>query len=403
MLQTNKKFKLRILFSFVLIAAGIYLFKSTDTRERQVTVIQTSDIHSVVIGKKGGMLKLAAAVKKCIKENGGYDKCLLVDCGDLFQGTFEGAETKGQITVPIFNKIQFDAFIPGNHDFDFGRKSFIKLTEQLNCDIIAANLKVKNICSKIIPWKIYKKNGKKIAVIGMTNPNIDYWLWGKRYKGIKVVPIEKVLRKTLTEVLDRKPDFIILAAHQGLYQSKRYPKGSNLINIAWKFPQIDLILGAHSHKTIPGKLLAGRTVFVEPGAYAEYFSKIKINFKNTKKRISTRIVSTAAYKPIKMNNKINVLEKLKNSKLENISNKDRPVCNLIPFAMKRYAKTQAAICSISKNRNKLRIKNYGDLFKLIPYEDKVIVIYLTGQELKLLTKKYLEYIKNCKYKTLLIA
>ena len=208
----------------------------------KVFIFQTSDTHGHLNNKtpehSNGWLKLGSIMRREIRKTGGRNNCLLIDCGDTFQGTIEASEAKGDFTIPFMNSLGYDAFVPGNHDFDFGFNIFLNRISNLNADVLAANL-ITMVQSKkeILPWKIYIKNDVKIAVIGMTSPYLNYWLWGKDHKTYSVMSISETLKKVMPDVLKTKPDIIVLAIHHGLYNSKRFPGKDNFLrNVIKKYP-----------------------------------------------------------------------------------------------------------------------------------------------------------------------
>jgi 2',3'-cyclic-nucleotide 2'-phosphodiesterase (5'-nucleotidase family) len=405
MAQNTKK----IIFYILIIVSSItfslcYLSKSTNNT---ITIFQTTDIHAHITNSDSGMINLAHLLKNEVIANGGQYNCLLVDCGDLFQGTFEGAKTKGEITIPIFNNMHYDAFIPGNHDFDFGKKVFIENIEKLNCNILAGNLNIKNNSTDIYPWRSYIKNSKKIIIIGMTNPNLKYWLWGNRYKNITISSIEKSLKKIIPEVLASKPDLIILAVHQGLYQSKRYPNESDLKRIAKLYPQIDIILGGHSHTMYCGKIIGSNTVYIQAGHYGKYLAKISVTFKKNKKYITSELL------PVKNTKATNFPppfhKRLKNLTLKrdkNIiyRNRETNPGKIIVNIMKRTANTDIALYSIEKSKILNAKMNMNSIYKLVPYEDNIAIIYLTKNQLnKVIQEQYNYQKKYGNYKNIFVA
>ena len=399
--------KIKYLIASALIVVsltGFIIHYFTKSDSNTLTIFQTTDIHAHMNDKNGGILKLAGLLKEQVLANGGYKNCLLIDCGDLFQGTFEGTETKGEIVIPVFNSMRFDAFIPGNHDFDFGKNIFVRNSKELNCNISAANLSLKNTELAILPWKIYQKNEKRIAVIGMTNPNVKYWLWGDRYEGIEISPMEQVLKKIMPEVLRSNPDLIILAAHQGLYQAKRYPKGSNLKEIANKYPQIDIIFGGHSHTNQCGKILGGNTVYIQAGCHGKYLAKVGVFFKGRKKCITTELLPTIKSDNVsKIYNK--KLEDLKKQKLTKVNLKsNNNSIELITYLMQKTAKSDIAVSSSYKPKMLYEKITVIDIYKLVPYEDNIVKIYLTYEQLRKVIQEQYDYQKNHgKYKNLFVS
>lgn len=402
------KKQLTILISgTILIVIGLLFLLNDRENIHDITIIQTTDIHGHITSSGSRYSKLSKAIKYEIEKSGGLKNCLLIDCGDTFQGSYEAAKHKGSFIPRLLNDLNFNVFIPGNHDFDFGTEAFIKNISQLKCDIIAANLSIKNlpISIKIYPWKCYERNGKKIAVIGMTSPFLRYWLWGKRYQGIEVFPIKKTMFRVMPEVLKAKPDAIILAVHQGLYQSKRYPSGSDIKEIAEIFPHIDIILGGHSHQTYSGKMLSQNTMYIQAGHHGKYIAVIKLNFDNKNKTIfskldeikvdKSRIASKTDQKSKLSLKQIRFLSKLKPDEFTEYFVK------LISKIMKESSNTDIAFYFSRKIKlNNLNSSIKRIAYKIIPYEDNIVKINLTGNELKKFIKQQIEFNRKTKYKSL---
>ena len=389
------------LLAVVLVLFGIFLFIYNDsTSTRELTVIQTVDVHGEILNKDNSLLKQTKFIKRLVDKNGGYKNCLLIDCGDLFQGTFEAALTKGEIVIPVFNSIKYDCFIPGNHDFDFGKQQFIKLISMLNCSVLAANLKIISKTCQILPWKIFEKNNLKIAVIGATNQNLQFWEWGKQFDGIHIMSIEGAIKKILPEVVKQKPDIIILAVHQGMYQAKRYLKGNDIIDIAYKFPQIDLILGGHSHMTINGRMLNRNVMFTQAGARGHEVAEIKIKIKDNKKIIISKIINTENYNPKRINSKFNSLINDLIIKKTTRLGKSELIENSSLFTarvMQQVTDSDIAFVSMRKDKLKFNLSDNFDVYKLLPYEDTIVKIDLTGRQLKSVLQEIQKYSKTDKY------
>ena len=439
------------MFSFLSVAILSYhlffvnLLQQTPSK---VYIFQTSDIHGHLKNKptkhSNGWLKMGSIMRKEIQDVGGYDNCLLIDCGDTFQGTVEALESKGELAVLFMNSLKYDAFIPGNHDFDFGFNIFLDRISNLEADVIAANLIIeptnsskfyqkkpkviaknktigitpKNLrvlcgenkssfTKEIFPWKLYLKNNIKIAVIGMTSPYLKYWLWGNGHENYDVTSISVALEKIMPDVLKAKPEIIILASHHGLYNSKRFPGKDNFLrSIIKKYPQIDIVFGGHTHQIYPGEGLYNNGLYVQPGAYAEYFSKLEVEVDKSGKnppRIkielipvlstdkSDRELAGIAAETVKKSNLksrkiIGKTDRVINDK--GIPGVDNRICELFASAILNKVRVDAAMCTVIKSRHGLSGNiTYNDIFNICPYEDTIITLSLNYDELKKIIKE----------------
>lgn len=262
---------------------------------KKITILQTSDIHSRTgTDSLPGIRQLASALNYARNNAGGSGKCLLVDCGDILQGSFAGSASRGAVGLGFLNELKYDVWIPGNHDFDFGTARFLDIMKQCSPAIVAANLYFdgKRLAC---PWKVIEKNGVRIAIIGMTSPSLDKWHWGKNSSGISSSLFSGPLDEIIPKVMESKCDIIILAVHQGLFQTDK--SELNLNRIAEMYPQIDLVLGAHTHQPSPGETTGVSTWYAQPDAYCANFSLIKAEvdiLKHKTVKIESQLVSVPA-------------------------------------------------------------------------------------------------------------
>ena len=239
---------------------------------RKVLIFQTADIHSHVFGENNAWLKIASLLRKERSLNTAKNNHLLIDCGDTLTGTLMGRVSKGQAGAIMLNALDYDVWVPGNHDFELREKRLTEVCRYLKPDILAANLHWGKEFVK--PWKMYYRNDVKIAVIGLTSPHLKEWLWGDEMDRFNVSSMVTALDKIIPEVMDASPHMIILAAHHGRYSPKRL-NGVNMSIVAKRFPQIDLILGSHSHLEVAGQKIGMNSWYVSCGPHAAKLSKIE--------------------------------------------------------------------------------------------------------------------------------
>ena len=265
---------------------------------KKITILETSDIHSQGDSdSKPGILRLAAALDSEREKAGGGDACLIIDCGDILQGSRQGSLSNGELGVKFLNELKYDAWIPGNHDFDFGAERILKVFSETEAADIAANLFFENKRMSL-PWKVFVKNGVRIAVIGMTTPYLDKWHWGNKAKGFFSGGISEALDEIMPAVMAAKSDMIVLAVHQGIFQGDK--SDFNISRIASKYPQIDLILGAHTHQEVPGETVGGSSWYVQAGSYGSSIARIEAEVdvgKHKAVKIESKMISVSACSP----------------------------------------------------------------------------------------------------------
>ena len=186
--------------------------------------------------------------------------------------------------MDFLNQMQWDAVIPGNHDFDVSTESYRCLTRSYAGTVLAANLKDSRGQAVWPGWKLFRKNGMRIAVIGCTAPYLDQWLTPAQLNGWQASLLIPALDSLMGDVMASRPDLIILAVHLGKFTPSRLHEsldvGKNersLYSIASRFPQIDLILGAHSHIEEAGCRFYPSVWFVQAPAHAEGLACVSVS------------------------------------------------------------------------------------------------------------------------------
>ena len=278
-------------------------FQSCKTSQKHVTILHTNDTHSQIepfetnhhrYAGKGGVAKRAVMIEKVRKEN---PNTLLLDAGDIFQGTPYFNYFGGEIEFKLMSLLKYDAATLGNHDFDNSIEGFHKQLPNASFDFVCANYDFKNtILDTIVkPYKIFFKDGIKIGVFGLgiellnlVNPNL--------YKETEYLdPIE--ITKDITRVLKENEncDLIICLSHLG-YHYRNSEKVSDL-KLAAATKDIDLIIGGHTHtflaKPTLVKNLNDENVLVnQVGAYGVNLGRVDfyLDEQNNKESGNTTII-----------------------------------------------------------------------------------------------------------------
>lgn len=397
MLKINSKL---ISFSIAFFSYLLLLFNSYAADIKKLIIYHTSDIHSNIACDKTGWLHLGDTI---IKKRDVINS-LLIDCGDTIPGSIIGSLSKGEAALTILNILQYDAWIIGNHDLEFGLKRLNEISEKSKADIFAANIIIEKT-NNFKRWKLYNKNGIKTALIGLSSPHIDKWLWGDKRKPYKIKTAFDTIDSLMPEIIKSQPDVIILAIHHGRFSPDRL-KGFDIKKIAETFPQIDLILGGHSHQEIPGEKCGISTWYVESGSHAEKFGLIEISV-DTKKHYVVDIKSKLI--PAKKNK--NIDPRLKRSikhllqKAEHFSKKQvgytkneisPPLKKELHSTMNELfskAITEAAKADIAFHGSVSKYAKFAgnitekDIFNAIPYEDTVCTLELNQKQLEIIIRE----------------
>lgn len=259
-----------------------------------LTILYTNDVHSRIepfpendpkYANKGGFARRAAEIERIKQEN---DNVLLLDAGDIFQGTPYFNLFGGELEYKLMSMMQYDATTIGNHDFDLGIDNITKQMPHANFAFINCNYNFSNtsLHDKIIPYKIFEKQGIKIGVLGY-GIELEGLVDKKMYQETiyqNPLPIANATAKLLKQ--DLGCDYVIALSHLGFsYPTKKISD----MSMAPLTEHIDLIIGGHSHTFLehPVKLKnrANKEVYVTQVGWAGiWLGKIDVYFSaNTKK------------------------------------------------------------------------------------------------------------------------
>lgn len=278
------------------VAGGLTLPGFTNKKQKHITILHTNDTHSHIesfpanhprSANKGGVAKRATLVEQIRKEN---PNTLLLDAGDIFQGTPYFNYFGGEIEFKLMSMLKYDVATIGNHDFDNSIDGLHKQLPNAKFDFVSANYDFKNtvLDTHVRPYKIIFKDGIKIGIFGL-GIELDGLVDPTMYKETKYLdPIE--ISQDMTRILkdEKQCDLIICLSHLG-YFYKTNPNRISDLNLAAATKNIDLIIGGHTHtflsKPTVAKNIENKNVLVnQVGCYGINLGKIDFYFSSDKSK-----------------------------------------------------------------------------------------------------------------------
>ena len=228
----------------------LHAFSYDAKKTIKLTILHTNDMHSHIeafsSGRNkglGGMFQLSSLVKKIRQKE---ENILLLDAGDIFQGTPYFNLFAGELEFRLMSDIGYDAVTIGNHDFDNGIDGLANQMKYANFPFISSNYDFTNTIleDKVIPYKIFNKGGIKIGILGL-GIELKGLVDPKLYGNTKYLDPVTVANKTANYLKNKmKCNLVICLSHLG------YKYDSNKLSdekLAIKTKNIDLIIGGHTH------------------------------------------------------------------------------------------------------------------------------------------------------------
>jgi 5'-nucleotidase/UDP-sugar diphosphatase len=419
---------LRPLLAFVLCLVCLADARAGDDRIH-VVVLHTNDLHGQVLPRKatwlkrdpapmiGGLPRVAAYVNRVKAEaekNG--EIVFVVDAGDWFQGTPEGMVDDGAGFVRAIALVGYDALCIGNHDFDHGIPNLVTILKSTSLPAVAANLDDKKT-NKPVDWvpqyRIVERGGLRVAFVGLVTPATPE-ITHPDAKTLDFVATSVALERVEKE-LESKVDWIVPLTHEGVDDDKK---------LAAAHPELDLIVGGHSHTFLRTKendtgkvkedgLRAGKTLIVQTGSKAEAVGRVDVWLDKATKRVvesKEKLVDLdedpkpefanaavmkacdelAARNEQRMKEVIGTLTATAEKSKDPLTSS--AMGNLLSDALRAYAVADVGLM----NRGGIRAELQGgpitrrDVFEVMPFDNNVVVLKMTGAELEGLVRNAIE-------------
>ena len=221
----------------------------------KLVILHTNDVHSRIEpfpedGSRnaglGGAARRAALIKKIRSEN---EHVLLLDAGDIFQGTPYFNFFLGELDIKLMTEMGYDATTMGNHDFDGGLENFEKqMREHGNFPVIISNYDFSDTVmhDRYVPRKIFERGHIKIGVTGV-GIELDGLVPANLFGTTRYLdPIAHATEQAEILKHDEKCDLVICLSHLGYKYDNEKDKVSD-IQLAQQSRSIDIIIGGHTH------------------------------------------------------------------------------------------------------------------------------------------------------------
>ncbi len=258
-------------------------------RAKTVSIFHTTDLHGHIVptanydgvGDVGGLARCVTQIRRWKKE---FPDSLLLDIGDVYQGTPESYNNGGKLMIELFNKLGYDAWALGNHDFDWGRANLEAALAASKSGIISGNIRIDGklpgeaagVWDKVRPWTVKEVGGFRIGLVGIITPGLPYWLTPSTLGGVEVLnPIES-LRRSIDEIRAEKPDAIVVMGHLGW----RF-QGDDFANPVKEMLQqvagVDVLLAGHTHQDQPS-WMSGKVLCTQASYYGIHCGRVDLTF-----------------------------------------------------------------------------------------------------------------------------
>ncbi len=241
---------------------------------RSLTILHTNDLHARLMpleNHHGGFAYLATLIRR---ERAHCVDCILLNAGDVAQGTPVSTIFHGLPVFEIANMLGYDAATLGNHDFDYGWPQARKFMETANYPMVSSNLVGAGgqlFAPK--PYVVLHVNGLRVAVIGAMTDELKTLTFPKLIGEWHTLPVVETVRKYAAE-LKNKSDLIVVLAHITPGEERQ---------LLAEAPELPVLVTGHAHNGLAQAVTQDGRILVRVKGYAEELGRLELQVDTQKK------------------------------------------------------------------------------------------------------------------------
>lgn len=249
----------------------------------KISVLQTADIHGqldthpelfwenekIVFKNRGGLAHIKTLFEEERAKNPG--NTIIVDGGDLIQGSGYTALSKGAVLPEIIKHMNYDVLIPGNWEVVYGKNQMLSILNNYETPVIAQNMYHQENHKNLFPSHWIKEiDGVKLGFIGVNDPDVPIRQNPEFSKGIEFSGLDETLKEQIQQLKSKeKVDVLFLVTHFGIF--KQVELANNPVS-----KEVDYILGNDTHERLRTPIEGKFAKVTEPGAFGSFVGKLTL-------------------------------------------------------------------------------------------------------------------------------
>ena len=230
-----------------------------------LTVLATNDFHGALESKTypwsqagrpvGGAATLAAFIERERADN--PEGTLLLDGGDLMQGTAISNLTQGKSAIDYFNAVGYDAAAIGNHEFDWGIDVLEERIAQSSFPLLSANIVSKADGRRPAwarPTATVRRKGLTIGIVGLTTLSTPTTTLPVNVADLRFTDLAQAVETEAADLEREGADLVVVLAHAGgTFRPDSRSFAGEIVDAMRRMPpSVDLVVSGHTHTLLEG-------------------------------------------------------------------------------------------------------------------------------------------------------
>lgn len=358
---------------------------SAPSKENRILIYATNDMHATI-----EPFAKVVPYMESVRESG--ENVLLLNGGDMFTGNpyVDFYSTPGMPMIQMMNEAGYNLSTLGNHEFDYGQAALQECMDQADFNFICANIKVlpnSELKEQFEPYQFFEMDGIKVCVLGLleTEGNHD----GKpipsshpdHLKGLEFSkPIETALNY---KHLRKECDLFLALSHQGASEDSI---------LAVKMPELDVIVGGHTHTKIEGTKIINGVLVTQAGSKLKYLGKTTVCMKD--KKVTDKSFELVEIAPMQEDPEVRQeIEEIYDSpaftQKVGFSEDEFPTRRSVSFMMADVMRAYFKADFTFQNIGGVRCDNFpkgditmADLYRISPFNNDLMTIQMTPADIR---------------------
>ncbi|MGM0608142.1 MAG: bifunctional metallophosphatase/5'-nucleotidase [Candidatus Muiribacteriota bacterium] len=365
-----------------------------------IRILHINDLHGHLLQKadseghqSGGISPIAAKMNN-IKSL--HPDTIILDAGDFISGYLYANFDKGQTVLDIYKHVPFSALVVGNHELDYGFNYMLDVLEPISDKMITANV-YQNEEHFYQPYIIRESGDLRVLIFGITTPDIERYTPGLEDIGVNVTqPVEEA-RRVISQNSD-KADIFVMLSHCGFENDKE---------LARQLPELDIIIGGHTHTLVKVPPVINNTIVTQAGSYGERLGYLRAAYeKDSEENYNLKYFRSSMMEPKEIWGSVAEIDKItteaKQKVIEmsediigeavsefgasrgHVRGNENALGNLITDALKDELQTDIAIMNAGGIRASVSAGpiSYADIESVLPFSNDCIAIRIKGNYLQ---------------------